>query len=434
MFIKLIQIIFLFVWFMQNSFAALKIDTWNTQAGTKVFFVENHDLPILDININFFAGSAQDHAGKEGLANLTRHLMNLGAGGINEEKLANQFSDIGAVIKGDVDLDRAYFKLRTLSSSSQKDKALTLFKNVIHSPDFPVPVIDREKNRFIASIKQAMTQPEAIANLAFMKSIYGEHPYAHDEAGSIETLQKLNQEDFKQFYKNYYLSSEASIVIVGDLNIDEAKKITESISQGLPQGNTKHKISPVTASNYVGVKKIQHPAKQAHILMGMPALKRGDKDYFPLYVGNYILGGGGFVSRLTEEVREKKGLVYSVYSYFMPLYAEGPLEIGLQTKKEQADEALTIVNSTIKKFIDDGPTEKELIAAKQNLVGGFPLRLDSNAKIVDYLSMIAFYNLPISYIDTYIQEINKVTTSQIKTAFKNKIDPNKLTTIIVGAE
>ncbi len=419
---------------MQNSFAALKIDTWNTQAGTKVFFVENHDLPILDININFFAGSAQDSAGKEGLANLTRHLMNLGAGGINEEKLANQFSDIGAVIKGDVDLDRAYFKLRTLSSSSQKDKALTLFKNVIHSPDFPVPVIDREKNRFIASIKQAMTQPEAIANLAFMKSIYGEHPYAHDEAGSIETLQKLNQEDLKQFYKNYYLSSEASIVIVGDLNIDEAKKISESISQGLPQGNTKHKISPVTASNYVGVKKIQHPAKQAHILMGMPALKRGDKDYFPLYVGNYILGGGGFVSRLTEEVREKKGLVYSVYSYFMPLYAEGPLEIGLQTKKEQADEALTIVNSTIKKFIDDGPTEKELIAAKQNLVGGFPLRLDSNAKIVDYLSMIAFYNLPISYIDTYIQEINKVTTSQIKTAFKNKIDPNKLTTIIVGAE
>jgi zinc protease len=360
--------------------------------------------------------------------------MNLGAGGINEEKLANQFSDIGAVIKGDVDLDRAYFKLRTLSSSSQKDKALTLFKNVIHSPDFPVPVIDREKNRFIASIKQAMTQPEAIANLAFMKSIYGEHPYAHDEAGSIETLQKLNQEDLKQFYKNYYLSSEASIVIVGDLNIDEAKKISESISQGLPQGNTKHKISPVTASNYVGVKKIQHPAKQAHILMGMPALKRGDKDYFPLYVGNYILGGGGFVSRLTEEVREKKGLVYSVYSYFMPLYAEGPLEIGLQTKKEQADEALTIVNSTIKKFIDDGPTEKELIAAKQNLVGGFPLRLDSNAKIVDYLSMIAFYNLPISYIDTYIQEINKVTTSQIKTAFKNKIEPNKLTTIIVGAE
>jgi zinc protease len=168
--------------------------------------------------------------------------------------------------------------------------------------------------------------------------------------------------------------------------------------------------------------------------MGMPVLKRGEKDYFPLYVGNYILGGGGFVSRLTEEVREKKGLVYSVYSYFMPLYVEGPFEIGLQTKKEQADEALRIVNSTIKKFIDEGPTEKELIAAKQNLVGGFPLRLDSNAKIVDYLSMIAFYKLPISYIDNYISEINKVTIDQIKMAFKSKIDPNKLTTIIVGAE
>jgi zinc protease len=244
----------------------------------------------------------------------------------------------------------------------------------------------------------------------------------------------LNQTDLKQFYKNHYLSSEASIVIVGDVNADEAKKISESISQGLPQGNAKHNIASVTDQNYAGIKKIQHPAKQAHILMGMPVLKRGEKDYFPLYVGNYILGGGGFVSRLTEEVREKKGLVYSVYSYFMPLYVEGPLEVGLQTKKEQADEALNIVNLTIKKFIDEGPTEKELVAAKQNLVGGFPLRLDSNAKIVDYLSMIAFYKLPISYIDNYISEINKVTIDEIKTAFKNKINPSKLTTIIVGAE
>ena len=434
MFIKFFQLIFLFLCFQQNSFATLKINTWQTQTGAKVFFVENHDLPILDINVNFFAGSAQDPAGKEGLANLTHHLMNLGAGGINEEKLANQFSDIGAAVGGDIDLDRAYFKLRTLSSAPQRDKALALFKYVIHAPDFPVPVIDREKSRIIASVKQSMTQPETIANLEFMKSIYGDHPYAHDEAGNIDALQKLNQTDLKQFYKNYYLSSEASIVIVGDLSAEEAKNLSESISQGLPQGNVKHSISSVTSQNYVGIKKIQHPAKQAHILMGMPALKRGEKDYFPLYVGNYILGGGGFVSRLTEEVREKKGLVYSVYSYFMPLYAEGPLEIGLQTKKEQSDEALRIVNSTIKKFIDEGPGEKELIAAKQNLVGGFPLRLDSNAKIVDYLSMIAFYKLPITYIDNYIQEINKVSTEQIKAAFKQKIDPNKLTTIIVGAE
>ncbi len=347
MFIKIIQLLCLFVCFQQNSYAALKINSWETKEGTKVIFVENHDLPILDINVNFFAGSAQDPNGKEGLANLTHHLMNLGAGGIDEEKLANQFSDIGAAIGGAIDLDRAYFKLRTLSSSVQKDKALSLFKNVIHAPDFPIPVLNRERDRIIASIKQSMTQPETIANLAFMKSLYGDHPYAHDEAGDINSLQQINQVDLKQFYKNYYLSSEASIVIVGDVNADEAKKISESISQGLPQGNTKHNIASVINQNYAGVKKIQHPAKQAHILMGMPVLKRGEKDYFPLYVGNYILGGGGFVSRLTEEVREKKGLVYSVYSYFMPLYVEGPLEIGLQTKKEQADEALSIVNSTI---------------------------------------------------------------------------------------
>ncbi len=434
MFIKFIQVFILFLCFQQNIFAALKINTWETKEGAKVFFVENHDLPILDINVNFFAGSAQDTLGKEGLANLTHHLMRLGAAGINEEKLANQFSDIGAKISGDIDLDRAHFKLRTLSSSLQKDKALTLFKYVIHAPDFPEIVLAREKGRIIAGIKQSLTQPEAIANLAFMQSMYGDHPYAHDEVGSVDALQKLNQADLKQFYKNFYLSSESSIVIVGDLNADEAKKISESISQGLPQGVTKFSVRPVTYQNDVEIKKIQHPATQAHILLGMPALKRGEKDYFPLYVGNYILGGGGFVSRLTEEVREKKGLVYSVYSYFKPLYVEGPFEIGLQTKKEQTDEALNIVNSTIRKFIDEGPSQKELVAAKQNLVGGFPLRLDSNAKILDYLSMMAFYKLPINYIDNYINEINKVTIDQIKTAFKNKIDPNKLTTIIVGSE
>ncbi|MSQ80879.1 MAG: insulinase family protein [Candidatus Methylopumilus sp.] len=434
MFIKFIQFIFLFICLQQNSLAVLKIDTWETQDGSKVLFVENHDLPILDINVNFFAGSAQDPLTKEGLAELTHHLMNLGAAGINEEKLANEFSDIGVAIAGGVDLDRSYFKLRTLSSAAQKDKALTLFKYVMHAPDFPISVIDREKNRIIASIKQSMTQPESIANLAFMKSLYVEHPYSHPGSGSIESVQRLNQNDLKQFYKNYYLGSEASIVIVGDLNIEEAKKISESISHGLPQGKPVHTIKAVNNQNVAGVNKIKHPAKQSHILIGMPAVKRGQNDYFSLYVGNYILGGGGFVSRLTEEVREKKGLVYSVYSYLMPLYAEGPLEIGLQTKKEQTEEALHIVNATIKKFIDEGPTEKELTAAKQNLIGGFPLRLDSNGKIVDYLSMIVFYKLPISYIDTYTHEINQVTIEQIKSAFKNRVDPNKLTTIIVGSE
>ena len=173
---------------------------------------------------------------------------------------------------------------------------------------------------------------------------------------------------------------------------------------------------------------------QAHILLGAPGVKRGDADYFPLYVGNYILGGGGFVSRLTEEVREKRGLVYSVYSYFMPMAELGPFQIGLQTKKEQAAEAMKVVNETLAKFIKNGVTEKELKAAKDNIIGGFPMRIDSNGKILDYLSVIGFYKLPLTYLDDFNKQITKVTAKQIKDAFQRRVKPENFAVVTVGAQ
>jgi zinc protease len=176
-----------------------------------------------------------------------------------------------------------------------------------------------------------------------------------------------------------------------------------------------------------------HPATQAHILLGYPGITRTDPDYFPLWVGNYILGGGGFVSRLTEEVRQKRGYAYSVYSYFMPLREAGPFQIGLQTKKEQAEEALDVVRATLDEFIAKGPSEKELKAAKDNIIGGFPLRIDSNRKIADYLAMIGFYGLPLSYLEDFPKNVEKVTAAQIRDAFRRRIDPGRLVTVVVGA-
>jgi zinc protease len=178
--------------------------------------------------------------------------------------------------------------------------------------------------------------------------------------------------------------------------------------------------------------RIAHPASQSHILLGYPGIKRGDPDLFPLYVGNYILGGGGFVSRLTEEVREKRGLVYSVYSYFMPMAELGPFQIGLQTKKDQANAALKLVHETLDKFLKNGVTEKELIAAKANIIGGFPMRIDSNGKILDYLSVIGFYKLPLNYLDEYNKKVASVTTAQIKEAFNRRLKPENFVTVIVG--
>jgi zinc protease len=167
--------------------------------------------------------------------------------------------------------------------------------------------------------------------------------------------------------------------------------------------------------------------------MGVPGMSRSDPDYFPLYVGNYILGGGGFVSRLMNEVREKRGLAYSVYSYFMPLKQPGAFQIGLQTKKEQADEALLLVRKTLRDFVAKGPSEKELLAAKQNIIGGFSLRIDSNRKILDYLSIIGFYDLPVSYLADFSDKIEKVTVAQIHAGFARHIHPESMATVIVGA-
>ena len=179
--------------------------------------------------------------------------------------------------------------------------------------------------------------------------------------------------------------------------------------------------------------RITHPATQSHILMGAPGIRRDDPDYFPLFVGNYILGGGGFVSRFTEEVRSKRGLAYSVYSTFSPMRYEGPFQIGLQTKKDQAGEALEVVRVTLKDFIANGPTEKELQAAKQNIVGGFPLRVDSNKKIHDYLALIGFYNLPLDYLNEFPRKVQAVTVEDVRTAFRKRVNPDALVTVVVGA-
>ena len=411
--------------------AGIKIEHWLTADGAKVYFVENHDLPMLDISISFKAGSARDTLKDNGIASLTNHLMLLGSGGVDEVDLANQFTDIGAQLDSSFDQDKSSFSLRTLSE--KKDKAIQLFNLVLHKPDFNGEVITREKKRYFASIRQGETEPSSIASKAFMKAIYANHSYALPESGTVETLESIDQLQLKEFYNNYYLSNQSSIVIVGDVDIAVAKNIASNLSAGLPNNPNTSFYSKVEIANPQEI-KIQHPSSQAHLYYGGAVIKRGDPDFFPLYVGNYILGGGGFVSRLTGEVREKKGLVYSVYSYFMPMLELGPFQVGLQTKKDQIDEALTLVKETVKGFIQNGPTEKELEAAKSNMIGGFPLRLDSNKKIIQYISMMAFYNYPLDYLETYTKKVNDVTIEKIKLAFQKRVDMNKFSTVIVGVE
>ena len=417
-----------------TSQAALNIQQWKTSQGSEVFFVENHDLPIVDVSTNFYAGSARDSKAKSGLAGITRYMMTLGAAGMTDEEIAKQMADIGANMGGSLDADRASFKLRTLSSEREQKKALEIYTKILQKPDFPEAVLAREKSRIIAGLKESSTQPESIASKAFAKALFGNHPYALDEAGELDTVSAISKKDLQTFYQQHYVAQGAVIALMGDLTRAQAEKIAESISTGLPAGAQPSSLTSVAYPSAAIEERIAHPASQAHILLGYPGMKRGDSDFFPLYVGNYILGGGGFVSRLTEEVREKRGLVYSVYSYFMPTAELGQFQIGLQTKREQSDEALKLVRDTLNKFVAGGVTEAELKAAKQNLVGGFPMRIDSNAKILDYLAMIGFYKLPLNYLDTFNDQVSKVTAAQIKEAFNRRIKTEKMVTVIVAGD
>lgn len=417
-----------------TAHAALPIQHWQRATGAKVYFVENHDLPILDVAVNFAAGSSFDTAEKAGVAGLTQGLLSLGAGGLTDDQISNRFADLGAQPGGEFDLDRASLKLRTLSSERERTASLELLATLLQKPDFPAAVLDREKARAIAGLKEAATQPESISGKAFSQALFGSHPYGLDERMAPETVEKITRDDLAAFYRSHYTRSNAVVAIIGDVTRAQAEAIAEQLTAGLPEGAAVAPMPPVPLPSAAVETRIPHPAAQSHILLGYPGVKRGDPDYFPLYVGNYILGGGGFVSLLTEEVREKRGLAYSVYSYFMPMREAGPFQIGLQTKREQADAALGLVRETLDQFIRSGPNAKQLKAAKDNIIGGFPLRIDSNGKILDYLSVIGFYGLPLTYLDDFNKEIAKVTTAQIKDAFARRIKPQNMVTVIVGGD
>lgn len=414
-----------------TAFATLNIQHWQAPSGAQVYFVENHDLPMLDVAVDFAAGSGFDDAAKPGVAELTNGLLDSGVDGLSEDDIGRKLADIGAQKAEHVDTDRSGLSLRTLSSQAERDVALDILARVIQHPLFPEEVLAREKVRTISSLKESETKPESIASKAFSKAVFGEHPYGRSL--EVADVAKIQRADLLNFYHTHYNAKNAVVALMGDVTRAQAENIAQQLTGSLPLDGASNRIVPVNLQILASEQRIPHPATQSHILIGTPGIARNDPDYFPLYVGNYILGGGGFVSRLMNEIREKRGMAYSVYSYFMPMQQPGAFQIGLQTKKEQADEALKLARFTLQDFVDNGVTEKELKAAKDNIIGGFPLRIDSNKKILEYLSVIGFYGMPLTYLDDFVGKVEKVTTAQIHDAFKRRIHPDTMATVIVGA-
>lgn len=411
--------------------AGPRIEHWTAPSGARVFFIESRVVPIIDVQVDFAAGGAYAPANKAGLAGLTRGLLDTGAGELDEEKIADRLADSGALLGGGADKDRASVSLRTLSSAREREAALALMRLILQQPSFPAAVLDREKARTIAGIREADTRPASIAAKRFAAVLYPGHPYG--QVPTAESVERISREDLLAFYRAHYGARRAVVSIIGDLSRGEAEALAQELTAGLPDAPEKVSL-PDTALPARGTVRIDHPATQAHILLGLPAVRRGDPDYIPLLVGNYILGGGGFVSRLMKEVREKRGYAYSVYSYFQPQRQPGPFEVGLQTKRDQAGAALKVVEEVLAGFLEGGPSGEELKAAQRNLVDGFPLRIDSNRKLLEYLSVIGFYGLPLTYLDDFPRKVQAVTAADIRAAFARHVRPAHFVTVIVGGE
>ena len=414
-----------------SALAGVKIENWVSPTGARIFFIESRVLPILDVQVDFAAGSMFDPPGKSGSAALTRSVLGLGAGKLDETAIAEQMADIGATLGGGADTDRASVAVRTLAFAEKRDAALEMLRTVLHAPRFEAAIFEREKARTIAGLKEAMTRPDSIAGKAFWAAMYPDHPYGR--AATPESVAVLTRDDLAAYHATYYTAGNASITLVGDISRAEAEKIAEAIAAGLPKGAPATLPSPPKVAPGKAI-RLEHPASQAHIHIGMPAIERGNPDFFPLIVGNYTLGGGGFVSRLMKEVRDKRGYAYSVSSYFNPLRQPGPFQIGLQTKRSQAKDAIALSRDVLDGFLKDGPSAEELEAAKANLTGSFPLRLDSNKKILDNVAVIGFYGLPLDYLDNYQKKVQAVTVDEVKRAFSRYVRPADLMTVTVAAD
>ena len=415
----------------------LPLHQWKTQNDVPVYFVPTETLPILDIDVSFDAGSARDAQEQAGLAYLTMKILNQGTQNLqaDPDAVALGFENVGAILDADIDKDKASIRLRSLSQIKQLNDTISLFADVIAEPVFSDESFARVKEKAKVQLSRGLQDPGFVASRAFYEQVYGEHPYAHAVLGTEETIEAITKEKIIDFHKKYYVASNAHITIVGGIHRNKAKEIAEVIAKQLEKGEKPQPIAKVKEiEEKLKAKEVKFPSQQSHVLMGQPGRIVGDDKLFPLLVGNHILGSGGFTSRLFKEVRKENGLAYSVYSYFYPLKELGPFMISLQTQGEQTGEALNIAKSTLVSFLQEGPSDEELMLAKQHLIGAFAHKFDSNRKLLNVVSDQAFYGLPSDFFDTYNEAIEKVTRDDIIESFKSRLDPEHMALVVVGEQ
>ncbi|MCF8147281.1 MAG: insulinase family protein [Sulfuritalea sp.] len=423
-----------------QAHAGLVITPWTHSSGAKVFLVESPGIPMVDVQIDFDAGERRIRADKTGLAQAMASATSDGVQAfgalpaLDENALSSAWADLGAAMSASASSDRLSFSLRSLSYPDVLGPAALLAARQIGEPAFPEKLWLRDRPKMLASLKEAQTRPATLAWNAFAPAVYGTHPY-----GRIQTADHLNaiqSADMQALHAHAVRACDARVSIVGAVNRAQADALVTTLlsrirTQPCQPQPAVAEVEPLVS----GVeKRIAFDSAQAHVLIGQPGIARKSPDFFALLVANHILGGGGFSSRLTEEVREKRGLTYGVSSGFSPALHAGAFTISLQTRPDQAQQAIDVVREVLQRFVADGPTPAELQAAKNNLVGGFALRIDSNRKVLDNVANIAWNDLPLDYLDRWTAHLEAVRLEDIRAALGRSLQPQKMVTVVLGAQ
>ena len=409
------------------------IQNWRTTHGVPVYFIPAPELPMVDAQILFNAGSIRDGA-QPGLAQLTNALLEEGAGDWSADAIADRLDRVGARLAISSRRDSATVSLRSLSDPQYLQPAVETVARLLKEPTFSPDALGRVRQQMLTTLRERAQSPGTIAQDAFFKALYGTHPYGSPPEGTPASLEAISRADVENFHRRYYTAANAVIAIVGALDRPAAEQLANHLVAGLARGEPAPPPPPVPSVTASQTIRIPHPSSQSHILMGQLGVKRGDPDYYPLFLANHVLGGNGLVSQLSQEIREKRGLAYGAYSGFSPMQQAGPFLINLQTRNDQVDTALQVAQTTLREFTTNGPAPQILEEARQNITGGFAVDLAGNSKLASALGGIAFYGLPLDYLQNYISMMNGISLEQVKSAWQRQVQPDRLITVIVGGD
>jgi zinc protease len=391
---------------------------------------EDHALPFVTLQLLIDSGSRKDPSGEEGLAYLTARGLLLGTSGRAVNQIHAELDFMGASLNSSSGRDYATLTLRVLKKDL--DKGLDLFMEVLTQSVFPEEEVMREIEKTLAAIQSREDQPDEVAEKAFLKTLFLNSPYGHPVEGTRESVSKLTREGVARFYRSHYHPNHSILTVIGDMTKEELKSKLIPRLEKWPMGEIPKLPFRSKFEEKQKTVKINRPITQANIVLGHAGVSRDNPDFYAITVMNYILGGGGFVSRLVEEIRNKRGLAYSVGSYFDPGKYPGSFQIVLQTKNASAREALALSIQEMERIQKELVSEKELEGAKKYLIGSFPMRLDTQGKLANFLTQVEYYGLGLDYPEKYPSLIRSVTREEVLRVAKKYLHPKWYVLVIVA--